>query len=133
MARKERRPTEKQRAKFKRDLRKLVAEMVERVGGRETTEDDYLGRMYSFVVPTEMGDLLIDPHEDWIAGRFVDVDAANTRLNPSKRLHGVLNPYTGKWNHHASWGANGEETWANIKSLVPLVEAHINRFQRKVA
>lgn len=125
MARKS--PTEKQKAKFKRDLHKLVAEMVERVGGRETTEDDYLGRMYSFVVPTEMGDLLIDPHEDWIAGRFVDVDAAKARVRRN------LNPYTGKWNHHASYGASGAETWENTRGLVDLVETYINRFQRQAA
>jgi len=117
-------PTEKQRQEFRRDLYKLVNEMVLRLGGRPTTDKDKLGRMYAFVVPTNAGPVLLDPYDDCIMGRFTDVAEGVKAMGRD-----AINPHTGKWNHHAYYGKDGAETWANIAALVPHVENRLRALQ----
>lgn len=58
---------------------------------------------YNWMVSTIVGPLYLhmDPlGSPAIFGRFDDVEAACSKLNPHKSFGMGLNPYSGKWNHH---------------------------------
>jgi hypothetical protein len=51
--------------------------------------------LYDYELDTDIGTLLVSVYEDWIAGRWVDIDRAlkvKDTLGPNFNLH------TGKWN-----------------------------------
>lgn len=50
---------------------------------------------YPWILPTVAGVLRLHPYDNWLAGRFDDVEAAKAQVG-----HGQLNPFSGKWNWH---------------------------------
>lgn len=102
----------KQRELFERQ----AVELLTRLGAvEERNMGDSQDRPWpQLVLATAAGELRLSVHTDlwtlkakepwvrsfsvapWIAGRFADIDAARKVLN----IHGELNTYSGKWNHH---------------------------------
>lgn len=85
------------RAQWK--LVKLVREFVRAHGGIEI-ETNPIGELGGrMALQTICGILHVTPYGNWIACRFYDVDAAVAHFGYD-RVHGRLNPCSGKWNFH---------------------------------
>lgn len=82
--------TKKQKREFDTKLRTMLTTDFGAV-----RNDRYLSSMYELVLDTNVGLLLVQPHGDWVAMRFVDVDRASLVLH---RLTDPFNPYSGKYN-----------------------------------
>jgi hypothetical protein len=78
--------TPKKPAKF--DFQKTVTAMLMQLGAKE-------GGSYGLELQTVAGVLECTPYDNWLATRFLDVNAAKN-LGPP----GSLNPFSGKWNWH---------------------------------
>lgn len=98
----------KLKKKTKKQLRaeaKFNTAVLDHMRSRGARDNDIEGwkNMYSMVIDTQVGPLIFNTNDTWVAMRFVDVERANSVLP-----HGYgdrLNRYSGKYNIH--FGADG--------------------------
>ena len=121
VVRKARRKTKKKMIAESRELARLVEGFVRTHGGGESE------RLYRWILPTKLGNLRINVHEDeefpseylTIFSRFDEPDRACERLGSFS-----VNCYSGKWNFHGGDAATPIdlfEHWA--RQVVPILVA----------
>lgn len=69
-----------------------------------------------FRLDTICGELHITVYDGWIACRFQDVDLAKQNLPIG--LQSILNPFSGKWNHHYLDGWTARDAAQNFQEAI---------------
>jgi hypothetical protein len=69
-----------------------------------------------FSLDTICGELHLIVYDGWIACRFQDVDLAKQNLPIA--VQAILNPFSGKWNHHYLDGWTPKEAAQNFQEAI---------------
>ena len=85
-----RRPHPKRLAKAKAQFKAAVTTYLDSIGARPS-------HFYELELDTPAGLLQLTVYDDWVAGRFEDVNLAAAL---TKTIGRSCNPYSGKWNFH---------------------------------
>lgn len=115
------RVTKKQLAN-NRKLSDLVGGFVMKHGGRMTYagSDTYFP---DYVLPTNLGDLVVHVNGDWIHCRFEDVQRAVKVIGA-----GNMNPHSGKWNHGCGMRAEADDLFRMWKDEIErIMPPHTDR------
>ncbi len=97
--------------------RRLDQAIAAHLRGRGARANDVLfPGMYPLVLDTELGPLLLDPKDGWVAMRFAEVSRACAALPHMQADR--LNRHSGKYNVHFPKGASLEHRLAMLNAAL---------------